>query len=460
MILMATSSARSSSGHLAILAATVLAILYLAPAHAQKVDSAPRGAAQLEQLVAPIALYPDSLLSQVLMASTYPLEVVEAARWSNANAQLTGEVHENALQQQTWDPSVKALTTVPQTLRMMNDKLDWTQQLGDAFLAQQDDVLSAVQRLRARADANGQLKSTEHQKVTKVAAAPRSGTTPAAARAATVYTIEPANPAQYDVPIYDPGVVYGEWPYPDDVPFYWTPPGYLGAGALGYAAAALTGAAIWGGVDWGRNNINIDVDKFNRFNRTNIANGDWRHNPAHRGNVPYRDRSVAQRFGDPGKAAARDAFRGKAATGREGMASDTRADKRSNAGNKGARTTTGNAGKRATGAKQAAGSRQSAQSKQAKTKQAGSKSKQAGSKSKTGTKSAARSKQAAKSRQPAQSRASGARQATRPTHSVQRPQMGGPRPAMSRANTNLARGGGFSHGGFRGGARGGGGRRR
>src|SRR5438552_7205353 len=96
-----------------------------------------RSAAQLEQLVAPIALYPDSLLSQVLMASTYPLEVVEAARWSQANSGVTGPALEDAMQKQAWDPSVKALAAVPQTLQMMSDKLDWTQQLGDAFLAQQ-----------------------------------------------------------------------------------------------------------------------------------------------------------------------------------------------------------------------------------------------------------------------------------------------------------------------------------
>src|SRR5204863_9782732 len=122
-----------------------------------------------EQLVAPIALYPDALLSQILMASTYPVEVVAAARWSQANPTVTGEALQAAMAQQPWDASVKALTAVPQTLQMMNDKLEWTQQLGDAFLAQQADVLDAVQRLRARADANGELKSTPEQKVTKTA---------------------------------------------------------------------------------------------------------------------------------------------------------------------------------------------------------------------------------------------------------------------------------------------------
>ena len=121
---------------------------------------------QLDQLVAPIALYPDPLLTQVLMASTYPLEVVEAARWSHDNPGVTGNALQDAMQAQSWDPSVKALTAVPQTLQMMSDKLDWTQQLGDAFLAQQQDVMDAVQTLRAEAQAAGNLQSTAQQRVT------------------------------------------------------------------------------------------------------------------------------------------------------------------------------------------------------------------------------------------------------------------------------------------------------
>ena len=138
---------------------------------AQSAASPSRTAAQLEQLVAPIALYPDSVLSQMLMASTYPLEVVEAARWLQSNPGVAGQGLEDAMQKQPWDPSVKALTAIPQTLQMMNDKLDWTRQLGDAFLAQQADVLDAVQRLRERADNNGTLKTTDQQKVTKTSVA-------------------------------------------------------------------------------------------------------------------------------------------------------------------------------------------------------------------------------------------------------------------------------------------------
>ena len=122
-------------------------------------------AEEIEQLVAPIALYPDPLLAQVLMASTYPLEVVEAARWQQQNPKLKDKALDDAVQQQTWDPSVKSLTAFPQVLTMLNDKLDWTQKLGDAFLAQQSDVMDAVQRLRVKAEAAGNLKSTEQQKV-------------------------------------------------------------------------------------------------------------------------------------------------------------------------------------------------------------------------------------------------------------------------------------------------------
>jgi hypothetical protein len=196
-------------------AATFLcfAAMNIGPACAQ--IEIPRAAPQLEQLVASIALYPDTLLSQVLMASTYPLEVVAAARWVQVNPGVTGKALEDAMQKQPWDPSVKALTAVPQTLQMMNDKLDWTRDLGDAFLAQQSEVLVAVQRLRERADNAGNLKTTEQQRVVKTAAPAGESSpveTPAAGTPATVYTIESVNPDEYCVPIYDPGVVYGAWP--------------------------------------------------------------------------------------------------------------------------------------------------------------------------------------------------------------------------------------------------------
>ncbi|WP_354227808.1 DUF3300 domain-containing protein [Bradyrhizobium sp. F1.4.3] len=262
---------------------------------------------QIEQLVAPIALYPDSLLSQILMASTYPLEVVEAARWSKENASVKGKALEDAMQKQSWDPSVKALAAIPQTLQMMNDKLDWTQQLGDAFLAQQQDVMAAVQTLRARADAAGNLKSTSQQKVTK--SAPPAGVTPPAGMQQAI-TIDPVDPDTYYVPVYDPGVVYGAWDYPAYQPFYWYPPGYVAAGVIGFTAGVAVGAAIWGRCDWWRRDVNINVNRFNQFNRTNIVNGGWAHNPAHRGGVAYHNANVAARFGSGNTAAARQALKG------------------------------------------------------------------------------------------------------------------------------------------------------
>jgi len=138
---------------------------------------------ELEQLAAPIALYPDALVAQILMASTYPLEVVEAARWSKANPNVKDKALEDAMQQQRWDPSVKSLAAFPQVLAMMNEKLDWTQKLGDAFLGQQKELMAAVQRLRAKAQAAGNLKSGKEQTVT----VDQQG-------GSTAYVIAPTNP--------------------------------------------------------------------------------------------------------------------------------------------------------------------------------------------------------------------------------------------------------------------------
>jgi hypothetical protein len=275
-----------------------------APAPAPAATKLPEG--QLEQLVAPIALYPDELLSQILMASTYPLEVVEAARWSQDNKNVTGQALQDAMLKQTWDPSVKALTSVPQVLAMMSDKLDWTQQLGDAFLAQQSDVMAAVQTLRQRAEAAGNLKSTPQQKVTK--SAPPAGVV-APAGMQDAISIDPVDPDMYYVPVYDPGIVYGAWDYPDYQPFYWYPPGYVAAGVIGFAAGVAVGTAIWGGCNWWGRNVYVNVNRYNRFNRTNIVSNGWNHNPAHRGGVAYRDAGVARRFGSGNTPAAREAVR-------------------------------------------------------------------------------------------------------------------------------------------------------
>ena len=205
---------------------------------------------EIEQLVAPIALYPDALVSQILMASTYPLEVVEAARWLRANKTLKGDALTAALEKQTWDPSVKSLVTFPQVLDMMNEKLDLTQRLGDACLAQQKDVLDAIQRLRAKAQAQGNLKTTKEQTV--IVEQPPAQTTIVEQPAAqtTVIKIEPANPQVVYVPTYNPTVVYGAWPYPTYPPYTYYPPGYAAAtAAFSFTAGVALGAA-WG-YAWG-----------------------------------------------------------------------------------------------------------------------------------------------------------------------------------------------------------------
>ena len=245
-------------------------------------------AEQLDQLVAPIALYPDTLLAEVLMASTYPLEVVEADRWVTANKQLKGKDLKAAVDKQTWDESVKSLTATPSVLSMMSTQLDWTQKLGDAVLAQQPDVMDAVQRLRTAAQAKDQLKTTKEQKVSTQTENNKQ-----------VIVIEPTDPETIYVPYYDPAVVYGSWPYPAYPPYFWPPPlGYYPGAVLGrglaFTAGIAIGAAWGGGLNWSGNNINI-----NRNTNINIGNNNgWAHNPAHRQGVRYNNANVANKFGN------------------------------------------------------------------------------------------------------------------------------------------------------------------
>src|SRR5215470_7630997 len=160
---------------------------------------------ELEQIVAPIALYPDPLIAQIFMASTYPLEIVQAARFAKANPNLKGDALNEELKKQTWDDSVKSLVSFPQVLEMMDNQLEWMQKLGDAILAQQKDTMDAIQRLRAKAQSAGNLKSTEQQKVVVEQAEGQP-------QQQTVIRIEPASPDVIYVPTYNPTVVYGGWP--------------------------------------------------------------------------------------------------------------------------------------------------------------------------------------------------------------------------------------------------------
>ena len=267
----------------------------------------------LDQLVAPIALYPDPLLAQIFMASTYPLEVVEAARWSKANPKVSGQALETAMASQSWDPAVKSLTSVPQVLQQMNENLSWTQKLGDAFLAQQDDLMNTVQALRAKAAAAGNLKTTEQQVVKTETQGSQ-----------TIYVVESPKPDVIYVPTYNPSVVYGAWWYPTP-PYYMYPPSYVYPPGLAFATGVLVGAAIWGNCNWGwggRNNVNVNVNRYNSFNRTNISNNNWNHNVNHRGGVAYKDKNVARQYNRGGNAQAtqaRENFRGRAEAGRSDL---------------------------------------------------------------------------------------------------------------------------------------------
>jgi uncharacterized protein DUF3300 len=257
---------------------------------------------QLQQLVAPIALYPDALLAQVLTASTYPLEVAMAARWSEKNSDVKGPALEDAMQKQPWDASVKGLTAVPQVLAMMNEKLDWTGQLGEAFLAQPDDVQNAVQALRKQAETTGNLKSSKEQVVRRVAAPPSTGYV----GPPEYIVIEPVEPQYVYVPVYDPVVVYGPgyWP-PAYVPFFWHPPWWTVGPAIGFGAALFVGPALWYHYNWGHGGfaaIQTNTVLYSKFNKVNVSGGgqfqNWKFDPSHHGGVQFKNTKLQQQFGN------------------------------------------------------------------------------------------------------------------------------------------------------------------
>ena len=256
---------------------------------------------ELQQLVAPIALYPDALLAQVLTASTYPLEVTLAARWSEKNPKLKGEALEEAIQKQPWDPSVKGLASVPQVLAMMNEKLEWTSQLGEAFLAQPDDVQNAIQTLRKQAETTGNLKSSKEQKVRRVAASPSASYV----GPPEYIVIEPVDPDYIYVPVYDPLVVYGsDYWSPAYAPFFWYPPWWTIGPAFGFGAAHFVGPALWYQYNWGHGGfaaIQTNTVLYNKFNKVKFT-GDksWRFDPAHHGNVQFKNPKLQQQFSKPG----------------------------------------------------------------------------------------------------------------------------------------------------------------
>jgi hypothetical protein len=286
---------------------------------------------ELAQALAPVALYPDALLAQVLMASTYPGEVADAAKWSKAHPDLEGDAAVKAVATQDWDPSVQALVAFPQAVLMLGHDIAWTQKLGDAFLAQPEAVMDTVQELRRKAQAAGTLKSDQHQTVSQEAA---TGAAP------QTIIIESSEPDVVYVPTYDPSYMYGSWGYPAYPPYYYPPaaywyPGAALVGGIMWGAGMAIAGGLWGDCDWNNGDIDIDVDNFNNFERNidrergerggnrsdRVADrksgergrGDnkFRHDSSRRDGVPYRDQASREKFGNrqPG-AENRAGFRG------------------------------------------------------------------------------------------------------------------------------------------------------
>jgi hypothetical protein len=262
-----------------------------APPEAQQ---AKFSADQIDQMVAPIALYPDSLLMQIMIASTYPLEIVEADRWGRQNASLKDDALDKALEQQDWDPSIKGLTHFPDLLKRMSDNLDWSKDLGDAFLGQKDDVLAAVQSMRQKAAAAGNLQTTKQQTVTNQVVGGKE-----------TIAIQPADPQVVYAPTYPP-TVYGPTSapptsyYPAPAVYGYTPGQMATGGLLSFGVGVGIGALISNGCDWGHHDVyvnnnyyhgggwgggNANVNKNVNLNQANLNNQKWQFNPEHRRNV-------------------------------------------------------------------------------------------------------------------------------------------------------------------------------
>ncbi len=280
---------------------------------------------ELEQMLAPIALYPDSLLSQVFMASTYPVEIVEADRWTKANAALKGDALAKELEKQPWDPSVKSLVNFPQVLAMMSENLSTTVKIGDAFIGQQKEVMDTVQKLRAKAKSTGNLESTKEQTV-------KTETSDAGAQ---VIVIESSSPEVIYVPQYSPTVVYGSWPYPSYPPYPYYPPGYVASNVVSFGLGVACGVAwgyAWGNCNWGHGDVDIDINRNTNINnnidrskyKQNVqggrGQGSWKHDPSHRQGAAYRNSASARNVGAGTTSAratqARSDYRGRADAGR------------------------------------------------------------------------------------------------------------------------------------------------
>ena len=270
----------------------IIGAAFTAPAYAQTTQQAGSlSMPELQSLISPIALYPDALLSQMLIASTYPLEIAEAANWLRSNNHMSSSALQDALKPQAWDNSVKSLVTFPDALNMLGNKLDWTQKLGDAYLSQPKDLMQAVQALRTKAKQAGNLQTSQQINVTTD---PESN-----------IIIVPANPQVVYVPTYNPMMVYGGWGYPAYPPYPVYNPAW---GFMAFGAGMAVGAALWAQPHWGSGSITINNANFNNFNgRYNSlanqasnrvgADSTWAHDVAHRDGVPYGSSALNNRYG-------------------------------------------------------------------------------------------------------------------------------------------------------------------
>ena len=280
---------------------------------------------QLDNLVAPIALYPDPLLSQMLVASTYPPEVVEAHQWLQRNSNLQEQALMDAAKEQHWDPSIQALVAVPDALDRLSQDVSWTTDLGNAFLSQQADVMTAVQRMRARAQAEGHLSSTPQQ---VVRSEDQDGQ--------GVIEIMPANPEVIYVPVYDPLFVWGSPAFGFYPPLYYPDFGFgFGSGFdLGFCFGGWGGWNTWGwGPNWFGRTVFVNSYFFNRYGYHERyltgyeGRANWRHDPGHRMGIPYASPQVAARFGGNSRTRG-NSFSSSAGSGNSGPRAATPPDTR------------------------------------------------------------------------------------------------------------------------------------
>ena len=306
--------------------AAFVAACLLAVAPARAAEPPPFTAAELAQMLAPIALFPDALLSQVLMASTYPSDVAQAVDWAYAHRKLEGDAAVKAVQDKPWDPSVQSLVAFPQVLAMFGENPQWVHDLGDAFLDQSGAVMDSVQFLRAKAKEAGNLASNEYQVIAVEPAPPPPQVivVNAPPPPTQIITIVPARPQVVFVPIFNPVWAFGPWWHPRFPPFFFPPPPRWGWGwgsvmhtGIWWGVGIGVSNALWGGVDWRRRDVNINVNRWNNININNRIDSrdrdvSWRHDVRNRHGVPYRGAAtrdrLQQRVGD---ARARDEYRGR-----------------------------------------------------------------------------------------------------------------------------------------------------